>query len=239
MPARRTGGGTRTLEPVTLLGMNNEPHNSEQVRKTLDLVLPLLNELNIEYRTLGSVVMAAINGGLHRRLGDLDLIIQRGKNAELKQRLLDVGYYERPGIFGFARKYLSLETLDHDKLLEVGLFIGDFKPDGSFVIGTDSTNISVDSHAAMAHHYHLLGQTIVGLQPEIIARGVHSSPRNPKRKDEMVILSNNGINPASKHYIHVRVLGVKADWIYYFSMWLLDILGMARVVIGKPYDPWR
>ena len=61
--------------------------NSEVVKETLKEVVRILETHNIEYRFLGSVVMASINGGLHRNLGDLDLIVDSGKKDTLYKKL--------------------------------------------------------------------------------------------------------------------------------------------------------
>ena len=53
--------------------------NTDIVSKTLGKVVKILEFHKIKYRFLGSLVIAAINGKLHRNLGDLDLIIDSGK----------------------------------------------------------------------------------------------------------------------------------------------------------------
>lgn len=54
-----------------------EQFNSEKVKKTLKMVVKKLEDFNIEYRLLGSVVAASLLGHQHRKLGDLDFIITK------------------------------------------------------------------------------------------------------------------------------------------------------------------
>ncbi len=118
--------------------------NSDIVISTLRKVIKILDDNNIEYRFLGSVVIAAINGKLHRNIGDLDLIIDaRGKDI-LYLKLKELGYKPAQGMFTFARKYLCLETLDHANLLGVGYFFGEWQPNNSFMMGSASINVVIE-----------------------------------------------------------------------------------------------
>lgn len=67
------------------------------VCKTLAKVVKILELHDIKYRFLGSVVIAAINGKLHRNLGDLDLIIDSYKKDVLYAELKELGYKRPPG----------------------------------------------------------------------------------------------------------------------------------------------
>lgn len=219
--------------------MEKSVFNSEQVRNTLDFLIPILEEIKIEYRVLGSVVTAAINSGLHRKLGDIDLVIDIKKRDALRQKLYKRGYHDKGGIFKLGRKYLSLDTMEHDSLLEIGLFAGKFREDGSFIIGNENKNITVDAHAMKPYKYHLLNYVFNGLPPVIVAAGINTTKRNPKRERETEILKEKGIIAAPNNYVHTKVFSVKADWSYHAFTGILNTIGVLRVALGKPYDPWR
>ncbi len=213
--------------------------NTEIVVSTLRRVLKILEENKINYRFLGSVVVAGINGKLHRNLGDLDLLVDfQGKDV-LYSGLKKLGYYPAKGMFTFARKYLCLETLDHPHLLEVGYFYGKWESDGSFVMGGRRINLTVEANALEKTNYTLEGITYVSIPERASAAGVMSSKNNPKRKRELLLLVEKGIKPYPNNYLHIQFYGLKADWLYHFAMTIFNLLGEIRVRFGMAFDPWR
>jgi len=216
-----------------------EEKNEAAVQKTLELTLGILTKNDVEYRLLGSVVNAAMIGKQHRRLGDIDLIIERDKNQLVLKELKKNGYSQAPGLFAFGRKYLALETLIHPNLVSVGYFYGTWLRDDRFKMGGRLFNIIIDSYAVQKHSYTLGNYTFSGLPPEIIANGILSSAQNPKREKELIMLKEKKIKAAPNNYIHIHALGISCNWLYYISMWLLNILGNIRVKRGLPFDPWR
>ena len=211
--------------------------NSEIVVSTLEQVLNILETKNIKYRFLGSVIIAAINGKLHRDLGDLDLIIDKEKKDILFIELQKLGYKRVGGMFAFARKYL--EQLEHPKMLGIGYFYGAWLPDGSFRMGNNNVYLTIDSLALNETQYSLYNLKFIGIPKQIAATGVKSSATNPKQKKEIIILRDNNIQPLANKYIHVNFLGLKFDWVYYFAMGILNIIGPIRVKLGLAFDPWR
>lgn len=213
--------------------------NTDIVCKTLSKIVKILEAHNIKYRFLGSVVVAAINGKLHRSLGDLDLIIDSSKKDILYKALTDLGYKRACGIFNFARKYLFLEQLEHEKLLGIGYFYGIWRDDGAFVMGDKNLRFRVDPHALEMTKYTFCNVNFLGIPERAIATGIFESRTNPKRRGELLILKQKKIEPLPNKYIHVNIFGIRADWIYHLFMTVLNIIGLIRVKLGLPFDPWR
>ncbi len=213
--------------------------NSQIVIPTLKQVVKILETNNIEYRFLGSVVVAAINGEQHRDLGDLDLVIDRKGKDILYSKLTEIGYVQAEGMFAFARRFLALETLDHKELLGVGFFYGKWQSDGSFVLGDKNTNVKIDALALEPTRYSLHGVSFIGIPSEAIATGIETSAKNPKRKKELLLLQDKKIESFPNSYIHVYMFGIRADWVYHFTMTTLNIIGDIRVKLGLAFDPWR
>lgn len=209
------------------------------VCKTLAKVVKILELHDIKYRFLGSVVIAAINGKLHRNLGDLDLIIDSYKKDVLYAELKELGYKRPGGIFHFARKYLSLEQLEHTEFLGVGYFYGIWKDDGTFTMGDKNLSVYVDSYALKETKYTFCRVSFLGIPESAIATGIYESRTNPKRKQELLILKQKKIEPLQNRYIHIRIFGIRVDWVYHLSMGILNIIGGIRVRLGLPFDPWR
>lgn len=213
--------------------------NTTVVFKTLIKIVKILELHNIKYRFLGSVVIAAIDGKLHRNLGDLDLIIDSGKKDVLYAVLKDLGYKRAGGMFNFARKYLSLEQLEHKELLGIGYFYGKWENDGTFIMGDRILNVNVDPHALKETKYTFCGVNFLGIPENAIATGIYESKTNPKRRLELQILERKQIESLPNRYIHVSIFGIRADWIYHLSMTTLNIIGVIRTRLGLPFDPWR
>ncbi len=213
--------------------------NSNIVTPSLKQLVKILNNNNVKYRFLGSVVISAINGKQYRNLGDLDLIVDiKGKDI-LYTQLINLGYKRAGGIFAFARRYLFLETLEHEKLIGVGYFVGRWQKDGSIIMGEKLIKVSIESYALKSTQYELYGIEFIGIPQQSIATGVKSSENNPKRKKEILILKEKNILPFTNNYIHIDIFGIKSDWIYHFTMKILNIVGVLRVKLGLPFDPWR
>ncbi|MBP7967727.1 hypothetical protein KAZ66_05680 [Candidatus Woesebacteria bacterium] len=214
-------------------------YNSEKVKKTLYLVIQILEKHKVEYRLLGSIVSAAIIGKQHRNLGDIDLIVDRTKREIILDELHQLGYFQRDGMFAFSRKYLDLDSLVHETYLEVGMFWGVWSEKKDFVIGTVNNGVKIDAKALIKTKYMLHDVFFYGLPKEVIARGLLMSSKNPKRQFELSYFKQHHIHAMDSNYIHTSVMGMKVDFIYYLGMQILNIIGFFRVIIGKPFDPWR
>src|SRR3989338_6024975 len=217
------------------MNLDHNQYNNHEVEETLKTLLKILHDLNVKHLFLGSLVLSAIHGSQHRRLGDFDLLLDVSKHPKVKKRLLELGFTEAGGMFSFARKYLSIETLVHPTLVSIGYFYGTWKDNGSFLMGGARNHLSVDARALQPTEYALYGQSFQGLPKATIARGIHASKHNPKRKKEIQILQEQNIQPMQDDYIHVTIVYVRCDWLYYFSMKLLNMLGAIRVMLGKPF----
>lgn len=214
--------------------------NSDKVDKTLRILVDILESNKIKYRFLGSVLVAAINGKLHRNLGDLDLIIDEKDKDIFSDQLKKIGFVPADGImYDFARKYLFLETLKQKELLEVGYFYGNWKKDGSMVFGNKNINVSIDNNVLHSDKYLLLGVHFFGISKRAVATRVFASRHNPKRKNELSIIKENHIEPSPDNFIHVNIFGINFDWIYHFIQITQNIVGFARIKMGLSFDPWR
>ena len=216
-----------------------EEFNSKQVEKTLKLLIEKLENLNIEYRLLGSVTAASLLGKQHRKLGDLDFIIDKKKSDILFKELQTIGFTQKKGMFSFARKYLALEELVHHDFLEVGFFLGNFMDNNDFFLGSKKYGVRIDATALGPEKMQLYGINFLSISKGAILRGILMSKSNPKRKKELELLADKKITPLEKNYIHVYLFGFKMDFIYYSAMRILDLLGKLRIRFGLAYDPWR
>jgi hypothetical protein len=213
--------------------------NDQQIKKTLEELIQILKELDARYCILGSVVTAAINGQLHRRLGDVDFILDKNKKDEVFKKLETLGYKRAGGMFAFGRKYMALETLVHPTLQSIGYFWGEWQDDGSFLMGNKFVNVSVEAIGIEPNKYSLCGVHFIGIPPRAVATGIVTSKHNIKRKKELNLLEEKGIKPLPNNYIHTRVFGMPFDWAYHGVMGFFNIIGWFRQKVGLSFDPWR
>lgn len=216
-----------------------ERFNETRVINTLEALLKILNKNDVEYRLLGSVVTSAMNKGVHRKLGDIDLLIDKDKKDIVFRNLKKIGYKQEGGMFAFGRKYLSLETLVHDELLSIGYFWGSFTKVGTFLMGGKIASGEIESKTIQAEKYTLNGIDFIGLNRRAIATGIMQSAQNPKRKKEVELLKFKNIKPFESEGIHIKILGIPSDWLYTGSMAILRLIGTIRVKVGLTFDPWR
>ena len=214
-------------------------HSEQRVDQTLYVILKILNKHKVEYRFLGSLVTAAINGSLHRDLGDLDLLVDEMKKEILFKELRQVGYKRAGGMFAFSRKHLNLETLVHDELLSIGYFWGRFGDREGFRMGNQFASVTIKPQSVVPTTYQLNEHAFVGIPERAVAVGIMQSASNPKRKKEVEMLAKKKIKPFADEGISIRVLGIPFDWVYIVSMKVLNVLGKIRVLFGLPFDPWR
>ncbi len=213
--------------------------NSNTVLTTLRKVIHILETEHIDYRLIGSIIAASINGKLHRNLGDIDLIIDEKKKEILFNELKKIGYFPVGGMYEFARKYMALETLRHKSYLEVGYFHGYWQKDGSILIGKGLIKVSIDPQAVASNHYYLDGIKFIGINPKAAATRIQASRANPKRKVELQFFKNKGFVPFPDTFVHIYILGIRCDWIYHLFSTLQNIIGFIRIKFGLSFDPWR
>ena len=218
-------------------GMNE--FNSAIVIPSLRHLIRILTKHHIEYRFLGSIIPASLNGKLHRSLGDFDLLVDRKAKDVLLTELTKLGYTQAGGMYIFGRNHMSLETLVHPTLLSIGYHFGSWQPDGSFVMGDSFIRVVIDAYALVKTRYTLYGIHFLGIPAGVVARGITISATNPKRRTEQTLIKTQKIDIFPNTYMHVTVAGFHADWIYHLMMKLFNILGAIRVRLGLAFDPWR
>lgn len=214
-------------------------YNEKQIKSTLKKLINILEKNKVEYRVMGSIVAAAINGKLHRRIGDIDLIIDRDKKEHVFKELKKLGYKRADGMFAFGRKFLALETLIHEELQSIGYFWGEWKKDGSFFMGNKHFNVQVEARGVEANQYSLCGINFIGIPREAVATGIMSSKHNKKRIKEIELIEEKNIKSEKDDYIHIKILGLPFDFLYHLNTKFFGLLGHIRQKLGLPFDPWR
>lgn len=70
-------------------------YNSEVTIKTLRAVVNILDKHKIKYRFLGSIIPAALNKSLHRKINDLDLLVDIEKEKIFMEKIRLLGLHRK------------------------------------------------------------------------------------------------------------------------------------------------
>jgi hypothetical protein len=212
--------------------------NELQVKKTLNLVVGILEKHKIEYRVFGSVIPAVLNGRLHRELGDIDLLVEEGKKEVFMDKLKKLGYKKKErGVWKWLDR-ANLFEYRHPKLLEISFFALKFGDQRSSM-KVKWFGLEIDSRAIRKIKYNLGGVGFWGILVDTACTGALISKANPKRKRELEIFESQGLKPRLNEYVDVYLGPMKVNWILDLLNWSLNWLGRVRVMLGMSYDFWR
>ncbi|GEM_PF-2548515 len=206
--------------------------------KVLDSVF---NKQSVNYRVLGSVLVAALIGKPHRMLGDIDVLIDEKDYEKIAYELKAAGYiFNNKKKFGF--KWLEAE---HDgslgfTFLLIGKFLDEYF---SYKLSHD-IELRISSEYLKPTRYSLFGISFVGLPPRSIYEGLKISNLNPKRAMDRKIVINsfgrnvpNGATLDKSFKVYFR--GIQLPYAYIIFSQLYNFYGGIRVLLGKKYEIWE
>ncbi len=215
-----------------------EMYNSACVANTLKAITRVFNRQGIEYRALGSVLAAAINGGLYRKIGDVDMIAPQ-KDKDRIMRLL-----RREG-FRIVRKQKAgfrwTEARRENYVPITIILFGNFSQEAFTAQLAKGMELKASEECVKPTTYRLLGYEIIGVPPSAVLAGVKISGLNPKRGlDRSVLMKRLGRDFASAGLgtVKVRLLGVDVPYLYAIFSLLYNLYGGIRVLLGKKYEVW-
>jgi hypothetical protein len=213
--------------------------NSEQVKNSLNLLTQILNQHHIEHRFFGSIIPTAINGSLHRSIADLDLLADFDKKDILIKALKKSGYKKNPAkSLGVASEWLKLYQFKHPKLLDIGFFAVNF---GKIQTTLDlpPLKLTIENRSIKKTTYSLYDIDFIGIPQDTAYTGILISKRNPKRIEEFKIFKQNNITPRPNNYLNVYLGTINITLTLSLIQFLLNIIGIIRIKLGLPFDPWR
>ncbi len=202
-------------------------------------VLEVFNRKKINYRVLGSLLIAALNHKPHRRLGDIDILLDQ----KHKLKVWDV--FKRSGFELVERKKIGfswVEANHPDYLTFTFLLIGNFCDRYFSYRLSKMIELTISSTYLEPYKYTLYGKAFIGIHPESAAEGIRISSFNPKRKVDKSILSGLVGTASKRHSIlktfRVYICRVRIPYLYLLFSRLYDIYGGLRVLFGTRYEIW-
>ena len=205
--------------------------------KTLDKIF---NKQHVNYRVLGSVLVAALNGKPHRTLGDIDVLVDE---TDYEKVVLDL----RTEGFTIKTKHKSgfnwAEAHRFGSLGFTFLLIGRFSKDDFSCKLAGNVELRISSRYLEATKYSLLGTSFVGIPRRSIYEGLKISSLNPKRTLDRKVVTNyfkgnipSGVTLGDSFKVYI--FGVGIPYAYTLFSQVYNIYGGFRVLLGRKYEIW-
>lgn len=210
------------------------------VKNGLTVLNTVFDRKNVHYRVLGSVLVAALNGKPHRKLGDIDVLVDENDYDKVVSDLRSEGYnFETKQKYGFS----WAEAHRNGSLGFTFLLVGTFSKDYFSCRLTNNIELRISIKYLEPTKYSLLGTTFLGIPLRSIYEGLKISSLNPKRTlDRKVVIEylKGHVPPGEtldQSFI-VHLSGVAIPHAYSFFSQLYNLYGALRVLFGKKYEIW-
>ena len=219
--------------------MENLQEN-ESIKRGLETLEKIFNKEGINYRVLGSVLVAALNERPHRTLGDIDILLDKSNWQQVANNLKKAGYQlinkSKVGFNWF-------EAHKKDGLGFTFLLIGKFQDDYFEYELNNNLKLRIAIPYLYPTKYSLFGYSFTGIPRRSVYEGLKVSSLNPKRKvdREIVTKALGGEIPTGvklERAFNIYFLGMKIPYAYSFFSYLYNLYGGLRVIFGKKYEVW-
>lgn len=202
-------------------------------------ILKKLERLRITYRVLGSILLAAIHGSPHRKIGDIDLLIDSSNKRLVFSTLKHEGFKI---VLKKKCGFKWYEAIRKDCIPLTFLLIGTFTKKFFAYKILPSIELRISNEYIQPHRYSLFKTKIVGIPLRSVFEGIKVSNLNPKRKlDKIIFLSHFKTMPQGMSIekgIAIYILGIRIPRLYGLFSFVYNIYGGMRVLWGKKYESW-
>ena len=219
---------------------NVQDEHTKAVQNGLNVLNKVFNKNNVEYRVLGSVLVASLNGKPHRTLGDIDVLVDETDYEKVISRLRAEDYTtETKHKFGF-----NWTEAHHDGNLGFTfLLIGKFSKDYFSCKLTRNIELRISTKYLESTKYSLLGTSFIGIPLRSIYEGLKISSLNTKRNLDRKVVNDylKGNIPSGEtldRSFKVYLSGVEIPHAYTLFSQLYNIYGGIRVLFGRKYEVW-
>ena len=217
--------------------MAQEQHVKE-IKNSLAALDNIFNKEGINYRVVGSVLVAAINEKPHRTLGDIDILLERSNWQLVADNLKREGYQL------VKKSKVGFNWFEAHKTNSLGftfLLIGSFQDDYFEYELNHMLKLRIASSYLSPTKYSIFGYSFTGIPQRSIYEGLKASNLNPKRKlDKQVVASafKNKIPKGTEFEKAFRIYlyGREIPYAYPSFSYLYNLYGGLRVTFGKKYE---
>lgn len=208
-----------------------------EIRNSLKIMPEIFRGFE-DYRVIGSVLVAAINGKPHRELHDIDLLIDERVYKKVVDR------FEKDGFKKIAKRAMgfSWDEFEKQDYLTFGILLrGDFMDEYFKYKINKFLTLFIDNRYLKPTNYKLYGMNIRGIPLQSIYEGIKAANLNRKRTvDKEIVIKEMGnslpdglsLNQA----FHVKFAGIEIPYLYTMFSQAYNLIGGVRLAFGKPYD---
>lgn len=213
--------------------------NVEHIQNSLDTLQTVFNGLS-DYRVVGSILVAAINGKPHRELHDIDLLIDRKIYDEVAKRFLELGFSR---LTKHAGGFTWDEFQKKNHLTFGVLLRGSFKNKYFEYKANNVITLLINNQYLTATEYKLFGKKVQGIPIRSVYEGIKIANLNKKRLVDKKIVLEKTSGKFSKglslnQAFHIRLAGLEVPYLYTIFSQVYNLIGGIRLAMGKPYDTW-
>lgn len=214
--------------------------NLKRVRNGLLVLDKVFNKQAVNYRVLGSILVAALNGKSHRTLGDIDVLVDSHDIEKIIRDLKSEGFeIVHKQKIGFH----WIEGHKEDSLGFTFLLVGTFGEKYFSYKLADSIELRISNTYLLPTKYSLMGSTFTGIPLRSIYEGLKISYLNPKRRTDSLVIKKVIKNrlpegEALEKAFTVYLKGFEVPFAYSLFSRLYNWYGGLRVIFGKKYEIW-
>ena len=192
-----------------------------------------------DYRVVGSILVASMNGKPHRELHDVDLLVDK----RIYQQVLDG--FEKAG-FKRVKKHapgFKWDEFQKYKHLTFGtLLIGTFEENYFVYKANRWLTLQIRNEYLAPTDYVLFDLKVRGIPPRSAYEGIKAASLNSKRKKDKEIvrkyMGHKTEGLSINHAFRVKIFGITAPYLYTLFSHVYNLIGGIRLRFGKSYDPW-
>lgn len=213
-----------------------------KVKLTLELLRPIFSGLDEKYRVWGSLLAAAVVEKLHRKIRDVDLLIDADKLGRFLTDLEKAGFNINKKSLSFLGLGMDVYIAERKDCINLNFFIGKFFENRDFEIKLSKNfSVATPAKAIVPTRYSLYGVNFVGVPATTNYARMYASRGNPKRKYDLEIMKDIKKDPEilKMDLIQIRYKGKQLTWLFNLLQFLENILGGIRVKLGLPFEVWE
>lgn len=218
-------------------GLNGQ---EQLIIKGLHVLNQVFSKQSVNYRVLGSILIAALKGKPHRTIGDIDILLDASDLEKVLSGLQNNGYsIEEKKKFGF----FWIEAHSPRSLGFTFLLVGDFGREYFSYKLSKNIELRISNSYLTPTEYFLFGVQFIGIPVRSIYEGLKISNLNPKRTlDRKVVKESFSSKIVDGETLDksfkVFVFGREFPHAYNIFSQLYNLYGGLRVLFGKKYEIW-
>ncbi|MBI2029832.1 hypothetical protein HYT02_05430 [Candidatus Gottesmanbacteria bacterium] len=216
-----------------------EEHNLSSIRGSLLVLDRIFNKNTTNYRVVGSLLVAALNGKPHRTLNDIDILLDKSKYDSVISNLESEGYQiVKKQKFGF-------KWTEADHKINLGftfLLVGIFENEYFSCNLSQFITLRISNRYLNSTSYKLYGIKFIGIPISSVYEGLKISNLNPKRTLDRKIVEKYFNNKQDYEKLDraftVFIFGIPFPFLYNLFSFFYNLFGGLRVLFGKKYEVW-